>query len=192
MVHANDLFASRANTRPSHNTRPFRRLTAVLALSALTLGACGGEAPTDGIPEEATTSSTGAASTTTTVSEAFRLAVGMVGGCSQPFTVYAQHRWPPDGAALRKAPDLNAEQIDGFPGNTPIEVDGYVHASAPYGHNIPPFNNDVWLHRRRGGWVTYAAVRATVLDDKDFDPTGSPPGGPPVILPLGCEGKVAS
>ena len=107
------------------------------------------------------------------------------GGC-EPFIVYAQHRWPPDGAALRSGPSRASEQIGGFLGNTPILITGYVKAEEPaYPNNPAPFQGREWLLHAAGGYITSAAVRAAPIEN--FDPTGlEPDGGPPVVLPKAC------
>lgn len=110
---------------------------------------------------------------------------GFSGGCA-PFNVYSQNRWAPLGAFLRKAPELNAEKIGGFLGQTPIPVDGYVHTGVPiFPDNPNEFQGETWFHYVAGGWITSAALRATptVTDLNSSD------GGPPAPLLAECEGK---
>ncbi|MES2971471.1 MAG: hypothetical protein V4702_04065 [Patescibacteria group bacterium] len=111
-------------------------------------------------------------------------------GC-EPFTIYAQHKWPPDGAALRSEPNKDAPQIAGVEGPDPILVDGFVKAAEPtYPNNPDPFKGEYWYHATEPeeGWVNSAAVRAIPLKHEEFDPTGlDPNGGPPAPLPKECE-----
>lgn len=111
------------------------------------------------------------------------------GGCPEGWQVYAQNRWTPVGAAVREHPNVDAEKIDSISPNVPFIVDGWVSTSIPYPYNSPPFDSDVWLHRKSGGgWVSFAGVRAVPTD---FDPTlRSSDGGIPVPLPESCEGTV--
>lgn len=112
--------------------------------------------------------------------------VPFVGGC-EPFTVYAQNRWPPQGANVRDAPLRSANQVDGYAGNELITLDGWVRTKAAYPHNPAPFDNDVWFHLANdSGWVSFAGVRA---DPTPFDPTGlEDDGGRAVPLDDDCSG----
>lgn len=111
------------------------------------------------------------------------------GGCPDGWQVYAQNRWTPVGTAVRKSPNVDAEQIDSVSPNIPFMVDGWVHTSVTYEHNRPPFDSDVWLHKKRGGgWVSFPGVRETTTP---FDPSGlAENGGLPAPLPEDCKGKV--
>lgn len=109
------------------------------------------------------------------------------GGCPAGWQVYAQNEWTPVGTAVRKEPNVDSEKIDTVSPNIPFQVDGWVHASVAYEHNTPPFDSDVWLHRTRGGWVSFAGVRAAPTR---FDETGSGDGTFPAPLPDDCEGKI--
>jgi hypothetical protein len=108
------------------------------------------------------------------------------GGCS-PFTVYAQNRWQPYGAAIRTAPSPTSKQIASKDPNQLIAVDGWVHGTVSYLLNVAPFNNDVWFHLADGsGWVSFAGIRAQTTSE---DPTGFADGGPPVPLKSQCQGN---
>lgn len=162
--------------------KPRGRLGAALLAVGL-LASCG----SSGSRQEQTVA------TTTTVAVTTQPKIpGYKGGC-EPHVVFSQHRWPPDGAALRAEPDVSSQKIGGLIGNTPIAVDGYIHTSPAYPNNAPPFNSNVWFHSTAGGWVTSAAVRASKLLDEDFNPSGLGDGGPEVVLPpaspvfAGCE-----
>lgn len=113
--------------------------------------------------------------------------IGFRGGCA-PFQVYAQDRWAPYGTAVRTEPSVLAHQISGYAANYSISVDGWVHASAPYKTNIPPFNSDIWFHVADGsGWVSFAGVRAVPTSP---DPTlRSSDGGTPARTPAECQGS---
>lgn len=108
------------------------------------------------------------------------------GGC-EPFQVFAQNRWTPLGAAVRTAPSVLAHQLSGYDSNHSIAVDGWVHGSAPYTTNQPPFNSNVWFHIADGsGWVSFAGVRAVPTSP---DPTNlSPNGGQPAPTLASCQG----
>ena len=99
------------------------------------------------------------------------------------FTVYAQNRWDPQGAARRVAPDHTSAQSGGFAGNAPISVNGWTSGTTPYPQNPPPFNNNIWYRLADGsGWVSFPGTRAT--------PTSYAPqsadGGPPSATPQAC------
>jgi hypothetical protein len=110
-----------------------------------------------------------------------------IGGC-QPFTVFAQNRWDPRGAALRVEPSRDAQQIGNFDPNQLVVVNGWVRTRAAYPSNSPPFNNDIWFHVADGsGWVAFGAVRA---DPTTYDPTGfDPDGGRPAPIEPTCSGS---
>ena len=110
------------------------------------------------------------------------------GGCPDGWQVFAQNQWTPVGAAVRKEPNIDSKKIDGISPNIPFTVDGWVHSSVAYEHNQPPFDSDVWLHRKSGGWVSFAGVRAAPTQ---FDPTLIGDGQFPAPLPEDCEGQLA-
>ena len=99
--------------------------------------------------------------------------------------MFAQNRWDPMGAAVRAAPMPTADTVAGFGSNELVPVDGWVRTRAPYEHNRPPWDSDVWFHVADGsGWVSYAAVRA---DATVPDPSlQSREGGRPVPLDESC------
>lgn len=111
------------------------------------------------------------------------------GGCPEGWQVVAQNRYTPVGTAVRAEPDVDSKKIDSISPNIPFMVDGWVHASVAYPNNPPPFDSDVWLHKKTGGgWVSYAGVRAVPTD---HDETGhSPDGGIPAALPEACQGEI--
>ncbi len=110
------------------------------------------------------------------------------GGC-EPFTVFAQDRWRPRGAAVREAPLPKSPKIAAFSGNALVTVDGWVRTQPPYPHNPEPFDNEYWFHLADdSGWVAFAGVRA---DSTPFDPTGlDQNGGRPAPLDSECSGVV--
>lgn len=111
----------------------------------------------------------------------------MSGGCA-PFQVFAQGRWKPYGAALRRDPSVLSPQIGGFPANMSLAADGWVHSRPAYPTNTAPWNSDVWYHVTGGGWVSFAGVRSTPVSE---DPTGlDPDGGPPAPVSDACQGAV--
>ncbi len=112
----------------------------------------------------------------------------LIGGCPD-FSVYAQNRYEPYGAALRVAPYREADQIGGFDPNQLVPVDGWVRTRAPYPSNPAPFNSDVWFHvADDSGWVSFAGVRA---DPTDPAPTNfDTDGGRPAPTPDECSGTV--
>jgi hypothetical protein len=121
------------------------------------------------------------------------LAVLAVSGCASSsrykacdkFGVVAQHRWAPDGASVRTAPDVLAPKIEpGFTGNETIAVDGWVYTTAAYPKDSPPYNSNIWFHlANREGWVAFAAVRR---DATSPDITGQAYGGKPAPYPANC------
>lgn len=114
--------------------------------------------------------------------------VGFVGGC-EPFSVFAQNRWEPYGAARRVAPNRNARQDGNFDPNQLVPINGWVRTQPGYPSNTPPWNSDVWFHLAdNSGWVSFAAVRA---DPTENDPTGhAEDGGRPVPTTKDCSGAV--
>jgi hypothetical protein len=124
-----------------------------------------------------------------------------VPGCTI-FTVYAQNRFAPLGAAVRVSPDLRAAKSDrlSFAPNEAIPVDGWEHTGTPtYPDNTPPLNNDVWYHVAPLGestaendadflhaWVSFPAVRGGATSP---DPTGghSTKLGKLAPMPADCE-----
>lgn len=115
-------------------------------------------------------------------------ASSLVGGCER-FTVYAQNRWEPLGAAVRAGPNGQADQVGNYDPNQLIPVDGWVRTRAPYPSNTPPWNSDVWFHvADESGWVSFAGVRA---DATSPDPSGhDPDGGRPAPTDPDCSGSV--
>jgi hypothetical protein len=100
------------------------------------------------------------------------------------FTVYAQNRWNPVGAALRGAPDHTSPKLGGFTGNTPLAVDGWTYGSTPYPNNPAPFNSNVWFHLANGsGWVSFPGVRGAPTS---YDPTSND-GGPAAPVRPECK-----
>lgn len=114
--------------------------------------------------------------------------VGFIGGC-QPFSVHAQNRWDPRGAALRVSPNRSANQIGGFDPNQLIPVNGWVRTQPAYPGNRPPFDNDIWFHvANNSGWVAFGAVRS---DPTSYDPTGlDRDGGRPAPIDPTCSGSI--
>ncbi|MFT4216174.1 MAG: hypothetical protein QM619_03190 [Micropruina sp.] len=112
----------------------------------------------------------------------------LVGGCRR-FTVYAQNRWPPAGAAKRATPRPDADKVGGYEPNELIAVDGWVRTQPAHPTNPSPWDSDVWFHVADGsGWVAFAAVRA---HPTPLDPTGlSKNGGQPVPTHEACAGIV--
>jgi hypothetical protein len=113
--------------------------------------------------------------------------IGFSGGCS-PYQIFAQNRWQPYGTAVRTEPDVKSKQVDAYPGNYSIAVDGWVHSTVAYTTNTPPWNSDVWFHLADGsGWVSFAGVRGVPTSQ---DITGrSPDGGQPAPMPPDCQGS---
>lgn len=112
----------------------------------------------------------------------------LVGGCAR-FTVFAQNRWNPVGAAKRAKPLADSNKVGSFAPNELVAVDGWVRTQPAYPTNKNPWDSDVWFHVADGtGWVAFAAVRA---DPTPYDPTGfSDQGGRPVPLASGCSASV--
>lgn len=108
------------------------------------------------------------------------------GGCEK-YGVFAQNRWTPIGAAVRKQPDVLAAKLEpGFAGNEVVAVDGWIHGKPAYPKNSYPWNSDIWFHlANRKGWVTFAAVRG---EPTEPDPTLRADGGQPAPTPPECEG----
>jgi hypothetical protein len=105
----------------------------------------------------------------------------LVGGCD-PFSVHAQNRFDPFGAALRVAPYREAAQVGGYDPNQLVPVDGWVRTRAPYPTNPAPFNSDVWFHVADDkGWVSFAGVRADPTEPAltGFEVDGSRPAPTP-------------
>lgn len=151
--------------------RPRGYVTKALAtaVAATALGSCGASGSSETIPTPT------------------RLATVITGasGC-QPFGVYAQNRWSPQGASERLKPDVLSPKTRGYGGNEVIAVDGwYASGKEVYPTNPAPWNSDVWLHvRGRVGWVAFAAVRS---EPTTFDPSSlSSDGGKPVTLTPVC------
>jgi hypothetical protein len=124
------------------------------------------------------------------------------GGCGapdketcEPHQVYAQGMWHPPGAAVHDEPDRYATVVGSLGPNQPINVDYWFHSGKKvYESNKPPFDSDVWLHLvekdKPNEWVNFAAVRAKVVPDESYDPTGLKPDvGGTVDLKDVCEVK---
>jgi len=109
------------------------------------------------------------------------------GGCAEGWQVYAQNQWTPVGTAVREEPNVDSKKLEAISPNIPFMVDGWVHASVAYEYNPAPFNSDIWLHRKRGGWVSFAGVRSVPTE---FDPKSRSEGVFPAPLPDDCEGEV--
>lgn len=113
---------------------------------------------------------------------------GMEGGC-EPFTVFAQNRWAPVGAAVRAQPWKSANKVGSYAGNELVTLDGWVRTAPAYPHNPPPFDSEVWFHvADDSGWVSFAGVRA---DSTPLDQTGlDDRGGRPVPVTERCSAVV--
>ena len=109
-----------------------------------------------------------------------------VGGC-EPFTVHAQNRYSPVGAAIRAAPMPTASKVGSVGPNELVAVDGWVRTAPAYPTNSPPFDSDVWFHLADdSGWVSFAGVRS---DPTAFDATGlAEDGGRPAPVAEECSG----
>ena len=114
--------------------------------------------------------------------------IGFEGGCAT-FRVFAQNRYPPLGAVVRKAPEVTSPGFANYDGNESINTDGWLHGQVAYPTNRPPFDSDVWFHVSTGGWVNFAAVRG---EPTVPDPTGGldPAGGGPAPTDLTCQGHL--
>lgn len=110
--------------------------------------------------------------------------------CSS-FKVFAQNRYQPVGAAIRRAPDVLAAYRAVADPNELVVLDGWVHGPVAYPTNMPPWNSDIWFHLADGrGWVSFAGVRG---GPTELDPTGtSPDGGPVAPSPPDCQGSLVS
>jgi hypothetical protein len=113
---------------------------------------------------------------------------GLVGGCER-FTVFAQNRWDPRGAAVRAQPYRESNQVGNYDPNQLIPVNGWVRTRPAYPANTAPWNSDVWFHvADNSGWVAFAGVRA---DPTDYDPTGrATDGGRPAPRDPECSGSI--
>lgn len=111
-----------------------------------------------------------------------------VGGC-EPFTVHAQNRYEPSGAAIRAAPLRSAKKVGSFDPNELVTLDGWVRTQSAYPTNTPPWDSDVWFHLADdSGWVSFAGVRS---DPTTLDMTGlAPDGGRPAPTAPECSGSV--
>lgn len=99
-------------------------------------------------------------------------------------TVFAQHKFQPDGAYLRIAPYKEARILRILEGNDPIGIKGYIEIGEPtYQHNPDPIKGEYWFHvtKPQAGWVNSAAVRAAIIPDEQFDPTGMDPDNGPLV-----------
>lgn len=114
----------------------------------------------------------------------------MVGGC-EPFTVYAQHRWEPMGAAIRDVPlpEPDGKQISNRSPNQAIAVNGWVQSRTGHPENSAPWNADIWFHLAdNSGWVSYAGVRAVPTSPDPLAGLGD--GGRPAPTTEECGGTV--
>lgn len=110
------------------------------------------------------------------------------GGCGS-YQLYAQNRWNPAGASIRRAPNALSEKVGGFGPNEIVAVDGWIHANVAYPSNRSPWDSDVWFHLAdKRGWIAFAGLRSA---PSDFDPTGKAAyGGIVPATPADCEGKL--
>lgn len=117
-----------------------------------------------------------------------------IGDC-QPYTVFAQNRWSPQGAAVRAEPDIVSGKVGSLGGNEAVTVTGWEQAQAAYPTNPEPWKGEIWFRVQNGGlyrdgvddivWVNSAAVRA---EPTAFDPTSrDPDGGKSAPTPAACE-----
>lgn len=82
------------------------------------------------------------------------------GGCGDGFTIFAQNKWAPLGAAIRARPDVGAVKVGSLAPNEPLVVDGWVTSSVPYPNNPSPYDSNVWFHMKNGaGFVSFGGVR---------------------------------
>lgn len=110
------------------------------------------------------------------------------GGCGA-YTILAQGRWDPLGAALRARPDGAAKKVGGFAANEPIVVNGWVRGSTMYPNNPAPYNSDIWFHVADGtGGVSFGGTRAQPVDRDPTDRNSY--GGVPAPTPQDCVGTV--
>lgn len=158
--------------------RPFRHYSLAAmkgALAVLALSACGGNEVS------------GERKTFTVVAD------DTEAGC-QPFTVFAQNRFPgPDGAfgaSGRVYPDPSAEKVASFAANERLTAVGYIESdAAAYPDNPEVIDGDHWILVRTDEdsvWVNDAAIRAGITEP---DSTGgySDDLGPIVTLDPECE-----
>ncbi|TAH31726.1 hypothetical protein EYC58_03565 [Candidatus Saccharibacteria bacterium] len=119
-----------------------------------------------------------------------------IGEC-EPYTVFAQNRWAPQGAAVRAEPYIASDKVGSLGGNEVTTVDGWKRDKPAYPTNPDPWKGEIWLRLQNrdlykdGGdnvvWVNSAAVRA---EPTAFDPTSrDPDGGKPAPIPAECELK---
>lgn len=114
----------------------------------------------------------------------------MDGGCPPGYTIYAQGRWDPLGAAVRAGPSASFKQVGSLGANQPVNVDGWAHGATLYPNNPEPFNNDLWFHLSDGsGWVSFAGVRAQPVP-RDAS-NSSRDGGLPAPTTDSCAASVA-
>jgi hypothetical protein len=110
------------------------------------------------------------------------------GGCGG-YQLYAQNRWNPVGASIRRAPDPLSAKVGGFGANEIVAVNGWIHAKVTYPNNPSPWDSDVWFHLADNrGWISFAGLRAA---PSDYDPTGrSANGGIAPATTASCEGRL--
>lgn len=88
-----------------------------------------------------------------------------------PSTVYAQNRFQPPSAATRTEPS-RAKPLTPlqFKPNDPIVVDSWRHTGVIYPEKTKfdkdgnSFENDIWFHVARGGYVSFQGVRRTTTE----------------------------
>ena len=114
---------------------------------------------------------------------------GIDGGCGDGYTIFAQNKWSPAGAAIRATPDVGAKKVGSLGGNEPLVVDGWIAGSVPYPNNPAPYDSNIWFHMRNGaGFVSFAGVRA---QPTVFDPTSRDMSGQTTApTPPACKAKV--
>lgn len=106
----------------------------------------------------------------------------------EAFAVYAQGRWAPYGATVRRGPSITTTRVAAITPNVAIPVDGWATTDAAYPDNPDPWNSPVWFHLTDGtGWVSFPGVRSTPSDPQGTD--GPAGGGSPVELAPECEGQ---
>lgn len=106
------------------------------------------------------------------------------GKSCEEMTVFAQHKFPPDGASERIAPYKDARVVRILNGNDPLVVKGYVKINEPtFEENPDPLKGEYWFHvvKPEEGWVNNAAVRAAIIPPAQFDPTGMDTDNGPLV-----------
>lgn len=179
----------------------------VLLLAGLAFVGCSSDSKqaTPSVPEVTAAAPTTSQDTTTSLASTATSTMHneFVGGC-EPFTIYAQNRFDPLGAAARTKPfpDEVFKLQHGYPGvdanGNPFEltVDGWVDThEPPYRLNPAPFNKGVYYHVVQDAlgisdeldvFVSYAGVRGEPTVPA-ADPTSTDRGMPAPLDPA-CEG----